>query len=132
MVEHPATGKRCWFNQIAFLNEWVMKPEVREFLIGMYGEDGLPFTTLFGDGEPISPEIVETINEAYDACTIREPLRAGRLAAVLLGVAGVAILVGPEAILGRTSRVIGIVCLVGAAASYAMSGIWGRRFKATT
>ncbi len=75
IVEHPVTGVRCWFNQIAFLNEWTMKPEVREFLVEMYGDDGLPFTTLFGDGEPIGPDVVETINAAYDSVTIREPLR---------------------------------------------------------
>jgi alpha-ketoglutarate-dependent taurine dioxygenase len=74
VVEHPERGHRSWFNQIAFLNEWTMKPQVREFLLEMYGEGGLPFTTLFGDGEPVGPDIVATINDAYDACTVREPL----------------------------------------------------------
>ena len=77
VVEHPVTEARCWFNQIAFLNEWTMKPEVREFLVEMYGPDGLPFTTLFGDGEPIGADVVEAINAAYDAVTVREPLRTG-------------------------------------------------------
>src|SRR5213594_3362621 len=27
VVRHPRTGQRCWFNQIAFLNEWTMDPE---------------------------------------------------------------------------------------------------------
>src|SRR5437667_3888895 len=30
VVRHPRTGQRCWFNQIAFLNEWTMDPEVRK------------------------------------------------------------------------------------------------------
>ncbi|MGI9624139.1 MAG: alpha/beta fold hydrolase, partial [Acidimicrobiales bacterium] len=76
IVDHPESRKSCWFNQIAFLNEWTIKPEVREYLVAAYGEDGLPFTTLFGDGEPVGPDVVEKINAAYDACTIREPLRA--------------------------------------------------------
>jgi alpha-ketoglutarate-dependent taurine dioxygenase len=79
VVSHPVTGKRCWFNQIAFLNEWTIDAEVREFLIDVYGEDGLPFTTRFGDGEPIGQDIIETINRVYDANTAREPWQAGDL-----------------------------------------------------
>ena len=26
VVRHPVTGQRCWFNQIAFLNEWTIGP----------------------------------------------------------------------------------------------------------
>ncbi len=75
VVEHPVTGARSWFNQIAFLNEWTLKPDVRDLLVDMYGADGLPFTTRLGDGDPIDADVVATINAAYDACTIREPLR---------------------------------------------------------
>ncbi len=28
VLRHPRTGQRCWFNQIAFLNEWSIEPEV--------------------------------------------------------------------------------------------------------
>ena len=40
VVRHPVTGQRCWFNQIAFLNEWTLAPEVREYLVDVYGADG--------------------------------------------------------------------------------------------
>ena len=79
VVRHPGTGRRCWFNQIAFLNEWTMDPEVREYILDVYGEDGLPFNTRFGNGDPISAEIVDAINEAYQANTVREPWHAGDL-----------------------------------------------------
>src|SRR5918998_2418254 len=79
VVRHPLTGQRCWFNQIAFLNEWTMAPEVREFLVDVYGADGLPFNTRFGGGDPIGEEIVELLNEVYDANTAREPWQAGDL-----------------------------------------------------
>ena len=62
VVRHPTTGDRCFFNQIAFLNEWTIDPEVREYLVDMYGADGLPFNTGFGTGEPLTEEIVELIN----------------------------------------------------------------------
>ncbi|WP_232661990.1 TauD/TfdA family dioxygenase [Pseudonocardia sp. TRM90224] len=76
---HPATGQLCWFNQIAFLNEWTMDQDVRAFLVEMYGPQGLPFTTLFGNGEPVGPQVVELINQAYDAHTMREAWRPGDL-----------------------------------------------------
>ncbi|MDH3680551.1 MAG: TauD/TfdA family dioxygenase [Acidimicrobiia bacterium] len=79
VVHHPVTGQRCWFNQIAFLNEWTMNPEVHEFLVDMYGADGLPFNTRFGNGDPIAEEVVTVVNDVYDANTAREPLRAGDL-----------------------------------------------------
>ncbi len=82
VVHHPVTGQRCWFNQIAFLSEWTMNPEVREFLVDLYGPDGLPFNTRFGDGDPISEDIVQTINEVYEMNTTRQPLQTGDLLVV--------------------------------------------------
>jgi alpha-ketoglutarate-dependent taurine dioxygenase len=79
VVRHPRTGQRCWFNQIAFLNEWTMDPELREYLVDTYGEDGLPFNTRFGNGDPIGLDVVEVINEAYEANTAREGWQAGDL-----------------------------------------------------
>jgi alpha-ketoglutarate-dependent taurine dioxygenase len=79
VVHHPLSGRRCWFNQIAFLNEWTMAPEVREYLIEVYGPDGLPFNTRFGGGDPVGQDVVRLINEIYDANTVREPWEAGDL-----------------------------------------------------
>ena len=79
VVRHPVTGQRCWFNQIGFLNEWTMAPEVHEYLVDMYGADGLPFNTRFGDGEPIGADVVQLLNNAYEANTVREPWQAGDL-----------------------------------------------------
>ena len=79
VVRHPLTGQRCWFNQIAFLNEWTIDPEVREYLIDLYGEDGLPFNTRFCNGDPIGAEVVQSINEAYQANTAQERWQAGDL-----------------------------------------------------
>jgi alpha-ketoglutarate-dependent taurine dioxygenase len=79
VVRHPVTGQRCWFNQIAFLNEWTIDPEVREYLVEMYGADGLPFNTRFGNGDPIGEEVVELLNQVYVDNTVREPWQAGDL-----------------------------------------------------
>ncbi|MDX6331807.1 MAG: hypothetical protein QOI83_4190 [Streptomycetaceae bacterium] len=79
VVRHPGTGRRCWFNQIAFLNEWTLAPEVHEYLVDVYGADGLPFNTRFGDGDPIGEDIVQLLNSVYESNTAREPWQTGDL-----------------------------------------------------
>jgi alpha-ketoglutarate-dependent taurine dioxygenase len=103
-VRHPLTGQRSWFNQVAFLSEWTMNPEVREYLVDEYGEDGLPFSTRFGDGAPIGADIVELINGAYEANTVREPWEAGDL----LLVDNIRMAHGREPFEGRREIVVGL------------------------
>src|SRR2546425_5044686 len=79
VVHHPRTGQRCWFNQIAFLNEWTIDPEVREYLVDIYGADALPFNTRFGNGDAIGADVVQLINEVYEANTAREQWQGGDL-----------------------------------------------------
>ncbi|WNZ07901.1 TauD/TfdA family dioxygenase [Streptomyces sp. 11x1] len=79
VLRHPVTGRRCWFNQIAFLSEWTMDPEVREYLVDLYGPAGLPFNTRYGGGDPIGADVVATLNEVYDRHTVRTPWRPGDL-----------------------------------------------------
>jgi alpha-ketoglutarate-dependent taurine dioxygenase len=52
---------------------------VHEFLVDVYGADGLPFNTRLGNGDAISKEVVQAINEVYEANTAREPWQAGDL-----------------------------------------------------
>ena len=33
VVTHASSGRRCWFNQVAFLSQWTLDPDVREFLV---------------------------------------------------------------------------------------------------
>ena len=79
VLRHPVTGQRCWFNQVAFLSEWTLDPEVREYLVDEYGADALPFNTFFGNGDPVGEDVVQLLNEVYEASTAREPWQAGDL-----------------------------------------------------
>lgn len=79
VIRHPVTGQRCWFNQIAFLNERTLDPEIREYLADVYGPDALPFNTFYGHGDPVGEDVVQLINETYEAATTREPWQAGDL-----------------------------------------------------
>jgi alpha-ketoglutarate-dependent taurine dioxygenase len=82
IVRHPITGRRCWFNQVAFLSEWTMDPDVRDYLVEVYGADGLPFNTRYGNGDPIGEDVVRLLNDTYDAHTVREPWQPGDLLVV--------------------------------------------------
>jgi alpha-ketoglutarate-dependent taurine dioxygenase len=75
VIAHPLTGRRCWVNQVAFLNEWTMEPAVREYLVDEFGPDGLPFKTFFGDGAPIDKGTVALINAQYER--LSRPVRWG-------------------------------------------------------
>lgn len=82
IVRHPATGRRLWFNQVAFLSEWTMEPAVRDYLVELLGPDGLPFTTASGDGDPLDRETVEAINAVYDDHAVRVDWEEGDLLVV--------------------------------------------------
>lgn len=61
--------------------------------------------------------------------TGEERMTGGRVAGVVLGLAGVAMLVGPEALSGLGRGGLGQFAVLAAALSYALAGIYGRRFK---
>ncbi|MCX5385399.1 TauD/TfdA family dioxygenase [Streptomyces sp. NBC_00083] len=79
LLRHPVTGRRGWFNQAAFLHESALDPVVREYLESLYGPEGLPFRTTYGNGEPISTDTVATINKAYEEACWSEPWQQGDL-----------------------------------------------------
>jgi len=58
-----------------------------------------------------------------------ERLTANRSAGVLLGIAGVTVVIGPEALNGLDRHVLGELAVVAAAISYGFAGIFGRRFR---
>ncbi|GGI83992.1 hypothetical protein GCM10011581_21510 [Saccharopolyspora subtropica] len=79
ILTHPKTGKRVWFNQVAFLNEWTIDPEVRDYLVMEFGPDGLPFNSRYGNGDPIGDDVIALLNKVYEEHTQREPWQAGDL-----------------------------------------------------
>ncbi|HEX3209868.1 MAG TPA: DMT family transporter, partial [Geminicoccaceae bacterium] len=55
-----------------------------------------------------------------------ERLPPGRLAGVLAGLIGVAVMIGPQALAGLGGQVLAQLAVLGAALSYALAGIFGR------
>ena len=61
-------------------------------------------------------------------CTSDERLTANRLAGVLIGLAGVAVMLGPAALGGLGGPLLAQLACLGAALSYACAAVYGRRF----
>ncbi|MDR5907770.1 DMT family transporter [Franzmannia qiaohouensis] len=58
-----------------------------------------------------------------------ERMTGGRLIGVLLGISGVAYMMGAEALEGLATNTLAQLAVLGAAISYAFAGIFGRRFR---
>jgi alpha-ketoglutarate-dependent taurine dioxygenase len=56
-----------WFNQAHLFHVSGLPEDVREALIELFGEQGLPRHAYYGDGEPIADEEIAAVNAAFDA-----------------------------------------------------------------
>ncbi|MEO0761269.1 MAG: DMT family transporter [Pseudomonadota bacterium] len=61
--------------------------------------------------------------------TTDEKLTRARGLGVVLGLAGVVVLVGPGALAGLGTAVLAQVAVLGATLSYGLASLWGRRFR---
>lgn len=113
-------GKKLWgvFFALALLN------------------NALPWTLSFWAQQFIPSALAAIMNATTPLCSVivghfflaDERLRANRLGGVIVGFVGVAVLIGPGALVaGERSRLIAELALVAAALSYAFSGVIGRR-----
>ncbi len=102
--------------------------------------NAVPFTLIVWGQQWITGGLASVLNAttpvfgvvAAHFLTADEKLTANRLAGVAIGVAGVAVLVGPTAPagpLGSSGYLLGCAAVLGAAVSYAAAGLWGRRLR---
>jgi len=99
----------------------------------------IPFTLIFWAQTQISSGLAAILNATTPLWTVLlahlfttdERLSANRLGGVLAGVLGVTFIIGPEALQGMGLNVVAQIAVVGAALSYALAGIYGRRFSDT-
>lgn len=71
VTRHPSTGEKLWFNHLVFWHLSSLSKEQREVLERDFKEDELPYNTYYGDGTPITDEVVAHIKEVYDRHTIK-------------------------------------------------------------
>jgi alpha-ketoglutarate-dependent taurine dioxygenase len=65
VAKHPQTGESVWFNQAHLFHPTALEEEVREALLGLFGQEGLPRYACYGDGDPIADEDLAAIRDAY-------------------------------------------------------------------
>ncbi|MGM0585446.1 MAG: DMT family transporter [Pseudomonadota bacterium] len=96
----------------------------------------IPFTLMAWGQQSIESGLTAILNATtavfgalVAAALLRdERLTARRAAGVGLGLAGVAVITGPEALSGLDLRSLGQIAVLGGAMSYALASVWARRF----
>jgi len=111
----------------------------RQFMTMGLLNNAIPFSLIFWGQTQITGGLAAILNATTPlftavlahALTRDEKLTPGRLAGVVLGLAGVAVMIGVDALAGLGSFILAQVAVIGAAVSYSFAGIYGRRFKGT-
>ncbi|WP_296039552.1 EamA family transporter [uncultured Agrobacterium sp.] len=114
------------------------KPEVlRAFLVMGLLNNIIPFSLIVWGQTHIASGVASILNATTPLFTVLvahmlttdEKLSANKLAGVIIGFAGVATLIGPAALSGERSSLLGQLAILGAAISYSFASVFGRRFK---
>lgn len=99
--------------------------------------NAIPFSLIVWGQTHIASGLASILNATTPLFTVLvahvltpdERLSKGRIVGVLLGLAGVVALIGPQALTGLGQDVLAQLAVLGAALSYAFASIFGRRFK---
>jgi len=97
----------------------------------------VPFSLIFWGQTQIPSAMASILNATTPLWTVLlahfltadERLTPGRLSGVVFGLGGVVVAIGPGTLLGLGLDVLAQLAVVGAAISYALAGIYGKRFK---
>ena len=99
--------------------------------------NALPFTLIVWGQTQIASGLASILNATTPLFTVLiahvltddEKLSGNRLAGVLVGFAGVAALIGPEALAGAGANVLAQLACIAAAISYGFASVYGRRVR---
>ena len=98
----------------------------------------IPFSLIVAGQQSVASGVASILNAATPLfgvifahlLTQDEKLTTLKLAGVIVGFLGVAVMIGPDAISGLGGNLAAQMMILAGAASYAFAGIFGRRFKA--
>ncbi len=107
------------------------------FGIGLLN-NAIPFSLIVGGQQHIASGVASILNAATPLFTVLfahfltadEKMTGNRLAGVLVGFVGVAVMVGLDAVQALGSHVTAQLMCLSATVSYALASIYGRRFRA--
>jgi drug/metabolite transporter (DMT)-like permease len=97
----------------------------------------IPFSLIFWGQTQIASGLASIINATTPVFSILvahfltddEKMNGNKIAGILLGVAGVAVLMGPRALSTEGPPLLPMLACLGAALSYGFASVFGRRFK---
>lgn len=97
----------------------------------------IPFSLIFWGQTQIASGLASILNATTPLFTLvvahlttrDERITAAKVTALLTGLVGVVVLLGPDLLVGDQSGLTGQVACLGAALSYAFAGVYGRRFQ---
>ena len=106
----------------------------RAYLVMGALNNALPFSLIFWGQTQIESGLAAILNAttAFFGAAVGglllpdEPLQARKIAGALLGLAGVAVIMGPDLLQGFDPRDLAQLAVLGAALSYAFAGVWGK------
>ena len=109
----------------------------RDFAIMAVVNNILPFSLIFYGQTQIESGLASVLNATTPLMGLLvlrfvagEAMSANKLAGVLVGLAGVAVLIGPDLGAASANSVLGMLACLGGALSYGFSSLWGRRMSA--
>lgn len=74
---HPESGEEVFFNQILIHHPAGLDVEVRQSLLRLFGEKGLPRDAQYGDGSRLEDDVVTEILEASKQAAVSFPWQEG-------------------------------------------------------
>jgi drug/metabolite transporter (DMT)-like permease len=128
-----------WLLVVVLRRPVALPPPVLVAFLGMgVLNNVVPFTLIVWAQTQIPAGIASILNSTTPVFTILvagalladERITGGRALGVLLGLAGAVTVIGPDRLLALGSDVLAELAVVAACVSYALSSVWGRRFRA--
>lgn len=106
------------------------------FVMGMLN-NAIPFSLIVWGQQHIASGVASILNAATPLFTVilahvltsDEKMNAGKLAGVVIGFSGVSVMIGSDAVHALGTNVVAQLACVAATLSYALSNIYGRRFR---
>ena len=106
------------------------------FIVQAIINNVIPFTLMVYGQHRIASGLAAVLNATTPLFTLivarlfaGDALTLSKVLGVLLGVAGVAVLMGVEALTANASSLLGMLCILGGALSYGLSALWMRRIR---
>ena len=116
-------------------------PRSKEVWLAFFGmgliNNLIPFSLIFWGQTQIASGLASIINATTPVFSILvahfltadEKMNGNKIAGIALGIAGVAVLMGPRALLNDGPPLIAMLACLAAALSYGFASVFGRRFK---